>query len=100
MNCLEDDFSADIFLDDLSVYFYGKVWEECHDSAERVTIESSEWKSGAWLIKTDSYGSFSVTKINDEIIVTVIATGFENNNPELEQGGSVRREELRNNSKK
>lgn len=70
MNCLEDDFSADIFLDDLSVYFYGKVWEECCDYAERVTIESSEWKSGAWLIKTDSYGSFSVTKIDDEIIVT------------------------------
>ena len=45
------------------------------------------------------FGAVINENLNDEIIVTVIATGFENNNPELEQGGSVRREELRNNSK-
>lgn len=70
ITCIGDDFAADDFLDDLSCYFYGKIWEACQNAVDRINIESVEWKSGKWSIKTDKYGLFSVSKYKDDIIVT------------------------------
>ena len=62
-------FANDYTLDDLSCYFYGRVWSTCQAAADRIDILSLERKSGEWLVKTDKYGLFSVKKISDEIIV-------------------------------
>ena len=62
-------FANDYTLDDLSCYFYGRVWSTCQAAADRIDILSIERKSGEWLVKTDKYGLFSVKKISDEIIV-------------------------------
>ena len=62
-------FANDYTLDDLSCYFYGRVWRTCQEAADRIDILSIERKSGEWLVKTDKYGLFSVNKISDEIIV-------------------------------
>ncbi len=64
-----DSLAGDDFLDDLSSYFYGRIWETCQKAADEIVIESAEKKSGEWLIKTDKYGLFSVSKYQDEIIV-------------------------------
>ena len=64
-----DQFAKDDILDDLSCYFYGRVWRTCQEAADRIDILSIERKSGEWLVKTDKYGLFSVKKISDEIIV-------------------------------
>lgn len=69
LNYISDSFCQDDFLDDLSCYFYGRVWSTCQAAADRIDILSIERKSGEWLVKTDKYGLFSVKKISDEIIV-------------------------------
>lgn len=62
-------FANDYTLDDLSCYFYGRVWSTCQAAADGIDILSIERNSGEWLVKTDKYGLFSVKKISDEIIV-------------------------------
>ena len=69
ISCIGDSLAGDDFLDDLSSYFYGRIWETCQKAADEIVIESAEKKSGEWLIKTDKYGLFSVSKPQDEIIV-------------------------------
>lgn len=69
ISCIGDSLAGDDFLDDLSSYFYGRIWETCQKAADEIVIESAEKKSGEWLIKTDKYGLFSVSKPQDDIIV-------------------------------
>ena len=69
INYIGDTFAQDDILDDLSCYFYGKIWGTCQQAADRIDLLSIERKSGKWLIKTDKYGLFSVQKIYDDIIV-------------------------------
>lgn len=69
INYIGDSFAQDDILDDLSCYFYGKIWGTCQQAADMIDILSIERKSGKWLVKTDKYGLFSVQKIYDDIIV-------------------------------